>query len=279
MEIILSRYTLTEIWIYPVKSLAGIQLKEAVAQEKGLEFDRRWMIVDDKNRFLTQRELPEMALIQPKISVENGELKSLSLYHKLKRIAPLELLNPCVSDQKKEIEVTIWDDKVQASEISDEANNWLTNLLGVKCKLVYMGDDIIRKIDVEYAIIGDEINSFSDAYPYLIAGNSALALLNSKLTQPINMLRFRPNLVFSGGQAHDEDHWKRLKIGDVIFEGVKNCARCPIPTIDTETALKTKEPLKTLAIYRTKNNKVYFGQNLLIEKIGKLKIGDVIEVL
>jgi uncharacterized protein len=273
----MEKFILTEIWIYPVKSLAGIPLNEANAQQRGIEHDRRWMIVDENNRFISQREFAEMALIMPLLIIENGFLKSINFTHKRKRIAPFVLINPTVTN-KKVHEVTVWDDTVWAAEINDEVNEWLSNRLGTTCKLVYMTDDINRKIESKYAITGNEITSFSDGYPYLIIGEESLKLLNSKLEQPVSMARFRPNLVFAGGQAHDEDAWHSFQINEVHFVGVKNCARCPIPNIDPETSLKCKEPIKTLASYNTRNNKVYFGQNLLIENTGKIKVGDIISL-
>jgi uncharacterized protein len=270
---------LTEIWIYPVKSLAGISCIEAEAQIRGLEYDRRWMIVDVNNCFLTQREFPEMALIQPQLSIESGKLTAIIFTHKLKNNEYYRLENPELHTGKNiEIEVEVWDDKVKAQEINDGVNDWLSKIIGKKCKLVYMSEDINRKVDSNYAITGNEITSFSDAYPYLIIGQEALDLLNSKLEHKLNMLRFRPNLVFSGGAPHDEDNWLRFTIGNVEMAGVKKCARCPIPTIDQNNASTGKEPLKTLATYRFQNNKVYFGQNVLIEKTGKIKIGDEINV-
>jgi uncharacterized protein len=273
-----NNYTLSEIWIYPVKSLSGFQVNEAIVEERGLKFDRRWLIIDENNRFLTQREFQEMALIQVSLDVENDELKSMKFSHKTKNGVEYILQNP-LNVQTAKIEVQIWDDVVEACEIYDEINNWLSTTLNTKCRLVYMPDSTERKVDGKYAVTGNEITSFSDAYPFLIAGNEALKLLNSKIEVPITMNRFRPNFVFDGGEAHDEDFWQKFKISNVEFFGVKKCARCPIPTIDQETGIMAKEPLKSLAKYRFANNKVYFGQNLLPNSFGKVKVGDGIEVL
>ena len=273
-----NNYTLSEIWIYPVKSLSGFQVSEAIVEERGLMYDRRWLIIDKNNRFLTQREVLEMALIQVNLEVANGELRSMKFSHKTKNNDEYILQNPTKVSSNK-IEVQIWDDVAEACEIEDEVNNWLTKILNKNCRLVYMPDTTERKVDGKYAINGNEITSFSDAYPFLIAGNEALKLLNSKMESPISMNRFRPNFVFDGGEAHDEDFWQKFKIGKIEFYGVKKCARCPIPTIDQETGIIAKEPLKTLSKYRFSNNKVYFGQNLLPYTFGKVKVGNVIEVL
>lgn len=270
--------SLSEIWIYPVKSLTGFQVSEAIVEGRGLMFDRRWLIIDENNRFLTQREFQEMALLQVSLELELGELKSLKFSHKLKKDLIYLLKNPLKHNSNK-IEVQIWGDIVEAVEIDDEVNKWLSTTLKVNCRLVFMPDSSKRKVDPSYAINGHDITSFSDAYPFLIAGNEALKLLNSKMEVPIKMNRFRPNFVFEGGEPHDEDFWRKFKIGNVDFFGVKKCARCPIPSIDQETGIKAKEPLKTLAKYRFTNNKVYFGQNLLANTLGNVKVGEKIEVL
>ncbi|MES2798190.1 MAG: MOSC N-terminal beta barrel domain-containing protein [Bacteroidota bacterium] len=271
---------LSEIWIYPVKSLGGISLNEAEVTERGLQYDRRWLIVDEQNRFLTQRTFPQMVFMGISLIIENNQLKSITFTDKTAKFDNYNLLNP----ERKNVEsnkvmVQIWDDQVEAFEIKDGINDWLSNALGIKCRLVYMPNSTKRKVDSNYAISGDEITSFSDAYPYLIIGNEALKLLNSKLEKSISMDRFRPNFVFEGGLAHEEDNWFNFQIGEAEFTGVKNCARCVIPTINHKTALFGKEPLKTLSSYRFKNNKILFGQNLLVNKIGKVKLGDSILIL
>lgn len=272
-----NKYVLSEIWIYPVKSLSGIQLKQSIVEKRGLKYDRRWMIIDENNRFLSQREIPEMALINVNLVEENNELKSLIFSHKKNKIDTYEYIIPKTNNQKR-IEVRIWDDIVEAIEIEDDVNGWLSNILNINCRLVYMPNSTERLVDPKYAIGLKDITSFSDAYPFLIIGDESLKLLNSKLELPITINRFRPNFVFTGGQAHDEDKWGKFSIGSATFVGVKNCARCPIPTINQETSKAGKEPLKTLSTYQFRNNKVYFGQNLLVEKLAEIKLGDIINV-
>lgn len=270
-------YTLSEIWIYPVKSLGGIRLQESFATERGLQYDRRWMLIDIQNRFLSQRELPEMALILPEIVEENGNLIALKFSHKLDGSKSYFLHDPTFSHKEsKKILATVWDDTVQVIEVEDDVNNWLSDTLGQKCKLVFMPNEAHRKVDKKYAITGQEVTSLSDGYPFLIIGEESLKLLNSKLEEQVPINRFRPNFVFKGGEPHDEDLWGEFFINDVQFFGVKNCARCPVPNIDQATALQSKEPIKTLSQYRKFNKKVYFGQNLLIGKTGKVSVGDII---
>ena len=264
-------YKLSELNIYPVKSLGGISLNEAEVTDRGLKFDRRWMIVDNDEKFLTQRTHPKMALLKTKISHNK-----LILSHKTEDIPPLVI--PINSKFSETTIVNIWNDLVTAFLVGKYADEWLCDVLDQKCKLVFMPDETERFVDRSYAN-QNEIVSFADAYPFLIIGQSSLDDLNSRLAEKLPMNRFRPNLVFSGGKPYEEDNWKKFKIGEITFEAVKPCSRCTTITVDQENAEKKEEPLKTLATYRAVNNKVLFGMNLIHEWTGILHVGDEIEVL
>ncbi len=266
----------TEITIYPIKSLGGISLQSAIVEDRGLQHDRRWVLADEQNRFMTQRENEQMALID--VSIESDGLK---VSHRLKKIVPLIVpfspqtaADGVIYNQ----EITIWDDVVNAILVSDEADAWFSAVLGIKCRLFYQPDDSIRLTDSRYSITKEEHTSFSDGYPLLIIGQASLDNLNDRLDEKIEMKRFRPNLVFSGGQAHEEDYWKYFKVGEAKLVGVKPCARCVMTTINPDTAEKGKEPLRTLTQYRNFGNKVLFGQNLLVVEKGAIAVGDVIEL-
>lgn len=267
----MNSYKLTEINIYPVKSLSGIRLQTAEATDRGLKYDRRWMIVDDEDKFVTQRSYPQMALIKTKV---NGN--KLILSHKAKDISPLVIPINTMSTGKTV--VTVWDDLVEAQLIGKYADEWLTMALGIKCKIVCMSDDAQRFVDRKYAF-QNEIVSFADAFPFLLIGEQSLEDLNNRLEEKILMNRFRPNLVFAGGNPFDEDKWKKIKIGEIIFAVVKPCSRCATTIVNQETGEKGTEPLKTLSTYRAKENKIFFGQNLLQENNGRIKVGDEIEIL
>jgi uncharacterized protein len=260
----------TEITIYPIKSLGGISLQSAIVEDRGLQHDRRWVLADEQNRFITQRENEQMALID--IKIENDGLK---VWHRLKRIAPLMIpFSPQTTDYQ---EITIWDDVVNAIRVSDEADVWFSMVLGMNCRLFYQPDESIRFTDPRYSITKEEHTSFSDGYPMLIIGQASLDNLNERLDEKIAMKRFRPNIVFSGGQAHEEDDWKYFTVGEAKLVGVKPCARCVMTTINPETAEKGKEPLRTLNQYRNFGNKILFGQNLLVVEKGTISLGDLIE--
>jgi uncharacterized protein len=274
-----TQYSLSQIWIYPVKSLAGIALTEAIVEEKGLKYDRRWVIVDENNKFINQRTYPKMALIHLELEIENDVLKAIVFSIKTNEKPDYRLINPEVTEKdNKQAKVQVWDDIVDGIVIKNDINDWLSDILGTKCKLIYMPNESRRMVEKDYAITGQETTSFSDGYPYLIIGEEALKLLNSKLAKPITINRFRPNLVFKGGQPHEEDEWKNFNIGNTAFVGVKNCARCVMLSIDPLTAEKSSEPLKTLNGYRSRNKNIYFGQNLLVTKFGKIAVGNSIEV-
>ncbi|EOR95704.1 Flavodoxin reductases (ferredoxin-NADPH reductases) family 1 [Arcticibacter svalbardensis MN12-7] len=260
---------ITELFIYPIKSLSGISVNQAEVTSRGFKYDRRWMLVDEHNRFLTQREHPQMALIQ--VHITNTGLQVSHPLHGSLNI-PFHNL-----DQNK-LPVVIWDDTCDAEFVGDQQDAWFSTVLNTKCRLVYMPDDSKREVDQRYAKSGI-ITSFSDGYPFLLIGQASLDDLNSHLQQPLPIDRFRPNIVFQGGQPYEEDRMNAITIAGIQFYGVKLCARCTITTIDQQTGIKDKEPLKTLATYRLKNNKVLFGQNLTHEGSGHLTIGDQIKVL
>ena len=263
-------FFVSEITIYPIKSLGGISLQTTIVEERGLQYDRRWVLADENNIFITQRQNEQMALIDVAI-----EADGLRVSHRLKRIAPL--LIPFVPQTTDQQQITIWDDVVRAIRVNDETDTWFSSVLDRKCSLFYQPDDSVRLTDPKYSITKKEHTSFADGYPILIIGQASLDELNAKLEEPISMKRFRPNIVFMGGEAHAEDSWKYFNLGNAKLVGVKPCARCVLTTINPETSEKGKEPLKTLAQYRNKNNKILFGQNLLVAETGKISVGDIIK--
>lgn len=260
-----------DIFIYPIKSLGGLRLSEAVVEEKGFQYDRRWMLVNEEGVFLSQRDYPQLALLKVELGV--NELVVFRKNEKEKLIqVPFEMANG------PEIMVTIWDDQVLGKVVHPEISTWFSDYLGIEVNLVVMPESSHRKVDQRYAVNCESV-SFADGMPYLLIGQESLNDLNSRLERPVPMDRFRPNIVFSGGSPFLEDSLREFKIGEVEFQIVKPCARCVMTTVDQETGKKGKEPLKTLSGYRTINNKVYFGQNVVALGPGKVKIGDHIQSL
>jgi uncharacterized protein YcbX len=257
------------LYLYPIKSLGGISVPEAFVEERGFRYDRRWMLVDKKGDFVTQRQHPQLALLQ--VSLSKTQLEVVSKGDPSQRIAfDLGL----VSDQ--ELQVSIWGDQVLARVVSAELSRWFSDFLQMELDLVVMPESSQRKMDPRYAVQGESV-SFADGMPYVIIGQSSLDELNGRLADPVGMDRFRPNLVFSGGEAYAEDQFKQLQIGEVEFQVVKPCARCVMITVDQDKGTKGKEPLATLATYRSQDSKVYFGQNAVALAPGMVRVGDFIQ--
>jgi uncharacterized protein YcbX len=257
---------LQDIFIYPIKSLGGIRMEEAIVEERGFQHDRRWMLVDQSGRFVSQREFPMLSLLQ--VELETAGLRVFP-----KKQPDLNLFIPFNLSEGTEIPVVIWDDRVIAQIVSKSVGRWFSDFLGFEVDLVKMPELAQRKVDARYAVNFESV-SFADGMPYLIIGQASLDELNTRLVQPVPMNRFRPNLVFSGGAPFVEDKIRKIRIGTLDFQLVKPCARCVLTTINQETGAGGKEPLKTLATYRTVGNKVMFGQNALALNYGRVMVGD-----
>jgi uncharacterized protein YcbX len=265
--------TLAAIHIYPVKSLGGVALKTSPCTARGLQYDRRFLVVDGGGRFLTQREWPKMATVW--VDIEDGGEGMLTL------AAPDldSVIVPLQPPAAPAFKVAVWSSTVDAHEVSADASRFLSEYLGITCKLVYMPDSAERKVDPEYASRG-EIVSFADGYPFLLISEASLADLNSRMRHPVPMNRFRPNLVVNGCAPYAEDAWKEIRIGTASFRIAKPCTRCQITTTDQATGeLSGPEPLLTLARYRNSPQGVMFGQNLLPVQLGSINAGDVVEIL
>jgi len=266
---------ISEINIYPIKSLAGISLESSKIERRGLEFDRRWLLIDEKNKFLTQREFPKMATIKPEILNDGLQVSS----GKNILVIPFE---PQTSATET---VQIWSNRCKAKIYENPINEWFSDVLQTNCKLAVMPEETRRTVDYFYRVNQDDHVSFADAYPFLIIGENSLADLNARLEANLPMNRFRPNFVVSDSEGFAEDSWKKIKIGETVFHVVKPCARCVMTTIEQTTGEKQGvEPLKTMATFRipkrSVKKKILFGQNLIAEKAGDiLRVGDKIEVL
>lgn len=260
-----------DLFIYPIKSLAGVRLTQAIVEERGFELDRRWMLIDETGQFLSQRSFPLMAMLHVEIGVD-----SLRVYH-ISNTSDFILIQ--IAEEGDEISsVTVWDDEMSARLINPEIDHWFSKMLGMNVRLVKMPLSTERKVDPRYAVNGESV-SFADGMPYLLIGQESLEDLNSRLEASVPMNRFRPNIVFSGGESYVEDSWGKIQIGELNFQVIKPCARCVMTTVDQETGIKAAEPLKTLATFRKVGNKILFGQNMVALSSGIIKVGDEIRVL
>lgn len=260
--------TVTGLFRYPIKSCAGIPLDQARLDARGIEHDRRWMVVDPIGGFRTQREQPRMALIHPAIS--DGALT-------LAAEGMPDLSIPLTSHGSP-LTVSVWNDTVEAVDQGGAVAEWLTRFLAEPLRLVRFDEAADRRVEQAYAVRPEDQVGFADAYPLLIGNEASLAELNTRLAEPLPMRRFRPNIVIGGAEAYAEDTWSRIQVGDVKVAVVKPCARCTITTVNPDTGTKGKEPLTTLAKYRRADGGVMFCENAIHLEPGTLRVGDAVVV-
>lgn len=268
---------LRAIHLYPVKSLAGSGPGEAVVEPWGLAGDRRWMLVDTEGKLITQRPHPKLALARAE-ELPGGAVR-LS--------APgMEPLTVEVPEPAGTVPVVIFRDTVEAVPAAPEAAQWFGRYLDAAVSLVHLdAPDRRRPVDPEYSLPGETVN-FADGYPLLLTTTSSLDALNSLIAQgdhadegPLPMDRFRPNVVVDGTAPWAEDGWRRVRLGEVVFRVAKPSGRCVVTTTDQQTAERGKEPLRTLARHRRFGDQLVFGQNLIPQKTGTIRIGDPLEIL
>ena len=258
----------TRLTVYPVKGLAGQPMEGVEVTERGFAWDRRWMLVDENQRFLTQRQLPKLATIKAAVNA-----RELVLRHEDDEVSvPVE--PPAMAPK---IQVTIWNDQVEALFLADPGP-WLSSILKIRCDLVFMPESTRRPVNPAFARAG-EIVGFADAYPALLIGEASLADLNARLDRPVPMDRFRPNIVVSSREPFVEDKWSELEIGSARLTGTKACDRCSVPTVDQLTGERTgPEPIRTLSSYRRFADGVYLGQNLTVRRPGRITLNDAVVV-
>lgn len=263
---------ITEINIYPVKSTAAISLAESRVTPKGLALDRRWMLVDQEGQAITGREFPALTLVRSCANQQDLALTASGM-------PELRIPYECDADMLRA--VVIWGDECTAIALGEDADRWFSQYLGYPCHLVQMSDAHPRQLDPDVAHPGDAV-SFADGFPLLIISAASLEDLNRRLSAPVSMGHFRPNLVVNGCVAYAEDSWRQIRIGDVVFEGVKNCSRCVFTTIDPDTGMKhpRQEPLRTLGTYRRRvDGGVFFGQNFIPRGEGTVRLNDTVEIV
>jgi uncharacterized protein YcbX len=263
---------ISSIHHYPVKSMRGITLSEAAFDARGIVHDRAFLVVDADDVFITQRGHARMALFA--VDVMGGTLT-------LRGPGRAPLAIPIVHDGPRR-PTQIWRDTVLAVDQGDAAAAWLSAGLEMPVRLVRMADDFARTLDPKFATRPTDQTGFADGYPALVISEGSLDALNERLiargSEPLPMNRFRPNIVVSGAAPFAEDGWKRIRIGDMIFDLVKPCARCEVTTTDQDTAEKGLEPLATLATFRKVNGKVMFGMNAIHDGPGVIRVGDEVVV-
>jgi uncharacterized protein YcbX len=251
------------LYVYPVKACGGVSVTSARVVARGFEYDRRYMIVDEHGLFLTQRELPELALVSTSFAAGGIVLG---------RAGHGECHLPVALESGDRLDVTVWGHTGVALR-HDRASAWLSDVVRRALSVVYMPDEHQRPVKPEHAGSFDVV-SFADAFPFLVISEASLSELNSRLREPIEMRRFRPNIVVTGVPAFAEDTWTELRLGALGFRAPKRCDRCSVTTVDPSTGVRGQEPLRTLATYRKQDGKVWFGMNLIHDDQGVLSIGD-----
>ena len=258
-------YIVKELYIYPIKSLVGIPVQSAKAEEMGFEYDRRWMLIDEKNQFITQRNHPNLSQFYPKI-IEDKMI--ISHNDKRHEFSIHESLGEPIFSK-------VWDDESKVVEVNKATSKWFSEALGFSCKLVKITNNGDRKHSSTK--LNQTLNvSLADGYPYLLIGSESLIFLNGKLEEKITIKRFRPNIVISTELPHEEDAFDTFQIGNVKFKNAKSCGRCVMVNNNPMTGIMNKEPLKTLSRYRKVDNSVLFGTNVKCLNEGIIAVGDVL---
>lgn len=263
---------LSSIVVFPIKSCRGIAVSHARVEKRGLAGDRRWMLVDERGRFFSQREEPRLALVD--VGIE-GEAIVAS------QPDAGELRLPRTHEDGERVAVEVWSRPIHA-RVHDEGSRWFSAWLGRPLRLVHLPDGEPSPLASKRALPGEEV-SFADGYPLLACTLASLDALGDRIEgrggQRVPMSRFRPNLVVRGGAAWDEDAWGTLEVGSVGMRAPKPCERCVMTTIDPSTARLGAEPLRTLASFRRRENGVWFGVNLAPTSLGTIALGDPVHVV
>jgi len=269
---------LGQLWHYPLKSAQGISLPSAIVYAHGLEQDRRWLLVDRQGQMLTQRQQQRLGGLQ----VETAATTLVLTW------AGQSVTAQALCDQLETVQV--WADRMPAHPVADSVNQQLSAWLGQAVRLMYCPDQATRQVDPVYAGVGQH-TAFSDGFPLLLLTQASLDALSLAWGQPIDVRRFRPNLVIAGDcAAFAEDRWLSLRIGDLLFEVVKPCSRCVIPSLDPDTQQPTQGFARFLATQRRQaDGKIYLGQNVVLRKaahvtdlrhaLGRLQVGDQVEII
>lgn len=268
----MTRARISGIFVYPIKSCGPVALDSCQLVRGGLEYDRRYMLVDENGRFITARTVHRLLQVQLRIML-SVEPSFLVEHAAMPTSLELSAHGPPRADR---VEVEIWRDRPLAL-VHEEGSAWFSALLGGQVRLVYLSEAELRQVNPERARPGDMV-SFADAYPLLLTNEASLGALNGRLTLPVEMGRFRPNVVVHGVRAFAEDFWTEIILGRTSFEAAKLCDRCVMTTVDVSTARSSKEPLATLAKFRRWGGAVWFGVNLIPRSEGSLRVGEVLEV-
>ena len=268
----MTKLSISELNIYPLKSARGISLESIQLNSQGPECDRRWMVIDNEGHFVTQRTIAKMCLI-------NSQLTAGDLFITAKGMKQCKV----PAGGHKQRKSSVWGSEVIGEDCGNQAAEWISEMLAKECRIIYMTDDYCRLVDLDFAKHKEQVG-FADGFPLLLTTQASLDDFNSKLSasEPgfkVAMNRFRPNIVIAGNAAWDEDRWQKIAIGDVEFSLVKPCSRCIMPSVDPSTGVKQMQVNQALLKYRRRDTQTYFGQNAIYNQFGKISIGDTVRII
>jgi hypothetical protein len=307
--------SLASIHIYPLKAGRAVDLPESQVEPWGLAGDRRWLVVDDAGRFVSQRQEPALARVSVRyitaryITAQYAGAQYAGAQYAGAQYAgvaaterpawpaavstgpislsadgrpPLTVPAPSEDGDAEMLWVTVWSSKVRAAAAGRNADDWFSGFLGRSVRLVHLDDPTRRQVDPEYGGPGDRV-SFADGYPLLLTTTGSLDVLGEWLIEdghpPVPMNRFRPNVVIAGTDPWAEDGWRRIQIGPVTFRVVKPCGRCQVTAIDQMSAQRGRQPLQMLGRRRRFGQQLVFGQNMIPDGPGIIRAGDRVQIL
>lgn len=256
------------LYYYPIKSCGAVQVDTAEIDACGLRNDRRLLVIEPDGTFITQREHPRLALVNPALQGDDLRLSAPDM-------APLAVT---LSHSGTPYTVRIFRDTCEAVDQGEAVAGWFRTYLKTPCRVVTMAPHFARQVNPNFAQRPEDQVAFADAFPFLLISEASLDDLNARMDTPLPMNRFRPNIVITGCEPYAEDTWPSLRIGSVDFAAAKACVRCTVTTTDQATTERGAEPLKTLATYRKTETGVIFGQNLIHLNRGTIRVGDTVTI-
>lgn len=264
----MSPLIVSQLSIYPIKSAAEVTLDAMQLNVMGPECDRRWMVIDKNNTFVTQRKDPRICLIRVTLVSDGLRLS-------------VDGLSDCIVSTPASGDLytsSVWGTEVKGLDCGDDVAQWLSDFLSKDCRLIHMPDNFNRPVAPDFALKQEQV-AFADGFPLLITSHASLEDFNNKLGYEVGMNRFRPNIVISGNEAYAEDQWQTIAIGDIKLSLVKPCSRCIMPSINPETAVKEMAVNQALQTHRRRGRSTFFGQNAVYNKLGAIRVGDEVTVL
>lgn len=264
----MSQLIVSQLSIYPIKSAGEVSLDSMQLNPMGPECDRRWMVIDKNNTFVTQRKVPKMCLIKVAL-VSEGLRLSADGY------TDCNVSKPESGDLHAS---SVWGTEVKGLDCGDNVAQWLSDFLAKDCRLIYMPDNFNRAVDADFATNKEQVG-FADGFPLLISSQASLEDFNNKLGYDVGMNRFRPNIVISGNEAYEEDEWQIIRIGGIELSLVKPCSRCIMPSVNPQTGAKEMAVNEALQAHRRRGRDTFFGQNALYDQLGLISVGDEVSII